>query len=160
MAGQRAAAPSTRCASPGEILCSLRERELCHDHAVVIERGRRATETELRCSADRVIRTADRDINMRPMCEVPNIALLLHGTWGRNENKDADWCASDSRCCRAIRRALGNETLICRVNWSGANSAHARFAARDVLATTIRSMRDRHPHAQRRAGAGPDGEMA
>lgn len=88
MAGQRAAAPSTRCASPGEILCSLRERELCHDHAV------------------------------------------------------------------------GNETLICRVNWSGANSAHARFAARDVLATTIRSMRDRHPHAQRRAGAGPDGEMA
>jgi hypothetical protein len=78
-----------------------------------------------------------------------DVVLLVHGTYARLRaflmRSDADWRSNNSAACSVIRKALGEEALIYRFDWSGWNSPLSRSLAANRLAARICELHALHP---------------
>jgi hypothetical protein len=80
-----------------------------------------------------------------------NIALLVHGTWGRGlfgRSRDAEWCTDDSLFRQYISEAFENDVHFEIFRWSGDNRSKARLTASIDLSHKIIELAEKHPKAR------------
>ncbi len=72
------------------------------------------------------------------------IVFLVHGTFARG----AEWTRPASKLSQRLQEELGNEAILKRFEWSGQNSAVARYVGGRKLQGRLRSSLRRHPEAK------------